>query len=191
MKNRIITISREFGSGGRTVGRMTAKELGIPCYDSELIEKIAAESGFSEEYVREIEENSKGRFLSVFSSRAYSLNNEDIVWKVQCKVISELAQKGPCVIVGRCADYVLRDEADCLKVFIHADMRYRVERIVKVYGETRIPAEQRLKEKDKRRAAYHRFYTDRKWGETKNYDITLDSGRLGTEKCVEILKLIY
>lgn len=191
MKNRIITISREFGSGGRTVGRMTAKELGIPCYDSELIEKIAAESGFSEEYVREIEENSKGRFLSVFSSRAYSLNNEDIVWKVQCKVISELAQKGPCVIVGRCADYVLRDEADCLKVFIHADMRYRAERIVKVYGETRIPAEQRLKEKDKRRAAYHRFYTDRKWGETKNYDITLDSGRLGTEKCVEILKLIY
>lgn len=191
MKNRIITISREFGSGGRTVGRMTAKELGIPCYDSELTEKIAAESGFSEEYVREIEENSKGRFLSVFSSRAYSLNNEDIVWKVQCKVISELAQKGPCVIVGRCADYVLRDEADCLKVFIHADMRYRAERIVKVYGETRIPAEQRLKEKDKRRAAYHRFYTDRKWGETKNYDITLDSGRLGTEKCVEILKLIY
>ena len=131
MKNRIITISREFGSGGRTVGRMTAKELGIPCYDSELTEKIAAESGFSEEYVREIEENSKGRFLSVFSSRAYSLNNEDIVWKVQCKVISELAQKGPCVIVGRCADYVLRDEADCLKVFIHADMRYRAERIVK------------------------------------------------------------
>lgn len=191
MKNRIITISREFGSGGRTVGRMTAKELGIPCYDSELTEKIAAESGFSEEYVREIEENSKGRFLSVFSSRAYSLNNEDIVWKVQCKVISELSQKGPCVIVGRCADYVLRDEEDCLKVFIHADMRYRAERIVKVYGETRIPAEHRLKEKDKRRAAYHRFYTDRKWGETKNYDITLDSGRLGTEKCVEILKLIY
>ena len=130
------------------------------CYDSELTEKIAAESGFSEEYVREIEENSKGRFLSVFSSRAYSLNNEDIVWKVQCKVISELAQKGPCVIVGRCADYVLRDEADCLKVFIHVDMRYRAERIVKVYGETRIPAEQRLKEKDKRRAAHHRFYTD-------------------------------
>ncbi len=173
------------------IGLISFSVIVFMCYDSELIEKIAAESGFSEEYVREIEENSKGRFLSVFSSRAYSLNNEDIVWKVQCKVISELAQKGPCVIVGRCADYVLRDEADCLKVFIHADMRYRAERIVKVYGETRILAEQRLKEKDKRRAAYHRFYTDRKWGETKNYDITLDSGRLGTEKCVEILKLIY
>ena len=121
MKNRIITISREFGSGGRTIGKNVAEELNIPCYDSELIEKIALESGFSEEYVKEIEENSRGRFLSLFSNRAYAPNNEDIIWKIQCKVILDLAEKGPCVIVGRCADYVLREKADCLKVFILAD----------------------------------------------------------------------
>lgn len=176
MKNRIITISREFGSGGRTIGKKVAEKLNIPCYDSELIEKIALESGFSEEYVKEIEENSRGRFLSLFSNRAYAPNNEDIIWKIQCKVIIDLAEKGPCVIVGRCADYVLREKADFLKVFIHADKKFRAERIVNVYGETDASVEQRIKEKDKRRAAYHRFYTDKKWGDARNYDVALDSG---------------
>lgn len=191
MKNRIITISREFGSGGRTVGKKVAEELNIPCYDSELIEKIALESGFSEEYVKEIEENSRGRFLSLFSNRAYAPNNEDIIWKIQCKVILDLAEKGPCVIVGRCADYVLREKADCLKVFIHADKKFRAERIVNVYGETDISVEQRIKEKDKRRAAYHRFYTDKKWGDARNYDVALDSGVIGLDKCVEIVKSLF
>lgn len=191
MKNRIITISREFGSGGRTIGKMVAKALNIPCYDSELIEKIAMESGFSEEYVKEIEENSRGRFLSLLSNRAHAPNNEDIIWKIQCKVISDLAEKGSCVIVGRCADYVLRDKADCLKVFIHADIAHRAQRIVDVYGETEVSIEQRIKVKDKRRKAYHRFYTDKKWGDARNYDIALDSGVLGIDKCVEIIKDLY
>lgn len=191
MKNRIITISREFGSGGRTIGKMVAKALGIPCYDSELIEKIATESGFSEEYVKEIEENSRGRFLSLLSNRAYAPNNEDIIWKIQCKVIADLAEKGSCVIVGRCADYVLREKAVCLKVFIHADMAHRAKRIVDVYGETDVSIEQRIKVKDKRRKAYHRFYTDKKWGYARNYDIALDSGVLGIDKCVEIIKNLY
>lgn len=191
MKNRVITISREFGSGGRTIGKNVAKELGIPCYDSELIEKIAVESGFDEKYVSEIGENSKGRFLSVFFNRAYGPNNEDYVWETQCKIIKELAQKGPCVIVGRCADYILRDTADCLKVFIHADKSYRAERVVKIYGETDVSIEQRLKEKDKRRAAYHRFYTNMKWGDSKNYDVCLNSGSIGIDKCVEIIKKLF
>lgn len=191
MKNRIITISREFGSGGRTIGKKVAEKLNIPCYDSELIEKIALESGFSEEYVKEIEENSRGRFLSLFSNRAYAPNNEDIIWKIQCKVILDLAEKGPCVIVGRCADYVLREKADFLKVFIHADKKFRAERIVNVYGETDVSVEQRIKEKDKRRAAYHRFYTDKKWGDARNYDVALDSGVIGLDKCVEIVKSLF
>ena len=127
----------------------------------------------------------------MFANRAYAPNNEDIVWKTQCKVIAELAEKGPCVIVGRCADYVLRDKADCLKVFIHADKMLRAERIINVYGERETSIEQRLKDKDKRRAAYHRFYTDKKWGDARNYDVCLDSGVLGIGKCVEIIKDLY
>ena len=125
------------------------------------------------------------------SNRAFGPNNEDYLWKVQYKTITELAEKGPCVIVGRCADYILRDTADCLKVFIHADTSFRAERIVKVYGERDASPEQRLKEKDKRRAAYRRFHTDLKWGRAQNYDVALDSGRLGIDTCVEIIARLY
>lgn len=191
MKNRIITVSREFGSGGRTIGKQVAKELGIPCYDNELIQKIASESGFDEHYVKDAGEYDSGGFLSIFSSRAFGDTNADLIWKAQCKIILQLAEKEPCVIVGRCADYILRDKADCLRVFIHADKDFRMNRIIKVYGETDIPTEQRLKKKEKRRAAYHRFYTNMKWGQSKNYDITLNSGTLGIDKCAEIIKNLY
>lgn len=191
MKNRVITVSREFGSGGCTIGKLLAEKLAIPCYDSELIRKIASESGFDEEYVKDIGEYSSGRFLSRLTQRTFGTNNEDYLWKIQYKIITELAEKGPCVIVGRCADYILRDTADCLRVFIHADMKFRAERIVKVYGEREESAEQRIKDKDKRRATYHRFYTDMKWGRADNYDITLNSGTIGIDKCVEILQKLY
>lgn len=188
MKNRIITISREFGSGGRTIGRQAAEKLGIPCYDAELIQKLAEESGFSESYVKEAGEYTPHSFLSfALSNRAQGPTNEDVLWDLQYQVITELAEKGPCVIVGRCADYILRDKADCLKVFIHADMAFRAERIVKVYGEREQSPEQRLRDKDKRRAAYHRFYTDMKWGHAQNYHITLNSGVLGIDRCAEII----
>lgn len=165
MKNRVITISREFGSGGRTIGKKVAEELGIPCYDSELLEKIAEQSGFSENYIKDAGEYSPGGYLSsAFSHRAAGINN---------------------------ADYILRDKADCLRVFIHADMKFRAERIVKVYGEREASPEQRLKDKDKRRAIYHRFYTNMKWGHAQNYDITLNSGTLGIDTCVSIIKGLY
>ncbi|MDO4318576.1 MAG: cytidylate kinase-like family protein [Lachnospiraceae bacterium] len=192
MSNRIITISREFGSGGRTIGRKTAERLGIPCYDAELIQKLAEESGFSADYIKEEGEYAAGGPLSPFlSNRSMGPTNQDTLWNIQRKIILELAEKGSCVIVGRCADFILHDRADCLKVFVHADMEHRAERIVKEYGERPETPEQRLKAKDKRRAAYHRFYTDMKWGRAQNYHICLDSGALGIERCVEILVGLY
>ncbi len=192
MKNRIITISREFGSGGRTIGKKVADELGIPCYDNELLQKIAEESGFSENYIKDTGEYAPGGLLaSAFSHRGSGPNNADYLWEIQYKLITELAEKGPCVIVGRCADYILRDKANCLRVFVHADMDFRAKRIVDVYGEREESPEQRLKDKDKRRAAYHRFYTDMKWGHAQNYDITLNSGTLGIDTCVRIIKSLY
>ena len=192
MKNRIITISREFGSGGRTIGKELAEKLGIPCYDSELIHQIAQESGFAEAYVKDTSEAANVSVMGVaLTPRTFGKTNDDYLWEIQTKVISELAEKGPCVIVGRCADYILREKADCLTVFIHAAMDYRARRIVEVYGERGKSPEQRIKEKDKRRAAYHRFYTDMKWGYAQNYQIALDSGALGIETCVAILQKLF
>lgn len=191
-KKRIITIGREFGSGGRTIGKKTAEQLGIPCYDAQLIETLARQSGFAESYIKEAGEYAPGgRLTSLFTNRTFGPTNEDILWEMQCRVISDLGEKGPCVIVGRCADYILREKADCLKVFIHADMAFRGERIVREYGEREASPQQRLREKDRRRAAYHRFYTDMKWGHAQNYHLTLDSGALGIERCVQIICQLY
>ncbi len=149
MKNRIITISRQFGSGGRTIGRETAARLGIPCYDYELIEKIAEESGFVKEYIAERGEYAShgGWLAGAFSGRDfYGHSNQDDIWNIQRKIILDLAEKESCVIVGRCADVILRDTADILTVFIHADMEKRAERIVKQYGEKTDTPEKRLRD---------------------------------------------
>lgn len=195
MKNRIITISRQFGSGGRTVGKEVAAKLGIPCYDNELIEKVAEESGLAKEYIAEHGEyTAHGSWLAnvLASGRTYNgISNQDYLWITQRKIIMELAQKESCVIVGRCADYILRDVADCIKVYIHADMEKRAERIVNLYGEREDSPMKRLKDKDKRRAAYYQFYTEMEWGNANHYDIALDSGTLGIEKCVDIIADIY
>ena len=194
MKNRIITISREFGSGGRTVGKQVAQKLNIPCYDQELIEKIAEESGFAPAYIKEQGEYAvRAGWLSNALAGRFSngLTTQDQLWLLQRKVILELAEKGPCVIVGRCADYILRNEADCLTAFIHADMEKRGQRIVEIYGEREESPEKRLRDKDKRRAAYHRFYTNMKWGHAQNYHLTLDSGVIGIDKCVDIIAELY
>lgn len=194
MKNRIITISREFGSGGRTVGKQVAQKLNIPCYDQELIEKIAEESGFAPAYIKEQGEYAvRAGWLSNALAGRFSngLTTQDQLWLLQRKVILELAEKGPCVIVGRCADYILREEADCLTAFIHADMEKRAQRIVQVYGEREESPEKRLRDKDKRRAAYYQMYTDMAWGDARHYHVALDSSALGIEKCVSILTGLY
>ena len=192
MKNRVITISREFGSGGRTIGKKVAQTLGIPCYDAQIIQQMAKETGFAPDYVQEAGEYAPGGFLaSAFSNRMFGPTNEDILWEHQYRVITGLAEKGPCVIVGRCADYILQDKADCMKVFIHADLPFRAKRIVEVYGQREQSPEERLREKDKRRAAYHRFYTDQKWGRAQNYHLTLDSGVVGIDRCAKIITGLF
>ena len=152
----------------------------------------AQETGFAPAYVKEAGEYAPGSFLSsAFSNRMFGPTNEDILWEHQYKVITDLAAKGPCVIVGRCADYILQGTADCLKVFIHADLAFRAHRIVEVYGQREQSPEERLRDKDKRRAAYHRFYTDMKWGYAQNYHLTLDSGVIGIDRCADIIAQLY
>ncbi len=195
MSHRIITISREFGSGGRTIGKETAEKLGIPCYDQELIEKIAEDSGLNKDFIREKGEYAPRGSLfasSFFYDRSYTgFNVQDLLWQSQRKVILDLAEKGGCVIVGRCADYILQGKHDLLKVFVYASMEKREERILKVYGENEEAPRKRLEDKDKRRRAYYRLYTDMEWGQVQNYDVALNSGELGIEKCVDILTMLY
>ncbi len=194
MAHKVITISREFGSGGRTVGKHVAEKLGIPCYDNELLEKIAEESGLAKEYIAERGEYTpKGGWLATaFADRSVNgLSVQDYLWTVQRKLILELAEKEDCVIVGRCADYILEGKAELLKVFIHSPMEMRAERIVKLYGEREDSPEKRLRDKDKRRASYYQFYTDMEWGKAQNYHVSLDSGKLGIDKCVDIICSLY
>lgn len=192
--DKIITISRQFGSGGRTVGKLTAERLGIPCYDHELIEEVAKNCGFAKEYIEAHGEYADhrtwlGKALKS-ANRFEGMSNQDKIWIEQRKVILKIAEE-PCVIVGRCADYILREREDVLNVFIHADDKFRAERIVKLYGEKPDKPEKRLKDKDKRRAAYYKDYTETEWGVASNYHLSLDSGKLGIDTCVDILVGVY
>ena len=194
MEKKIITISREFGSGGRTIGHLVAEKLGIPFYDKELVEHIALESGFAPHYIEEHGEHapSSSIFSYAFSHHSVpgamnSLSTADFLWNVQCSVILQLAEKGPCVIVGRNADYILKDREDTLHAFIHANKAFRADRIVRLYGESEKSPEARLNEKDKRRRVNYHHYTGRTWGMSQNYDISLDSSVLGVENCADIL----
>lgn len=193
-KNRVIAISREFGSGGRTIDKEVAAKLGIPCYDSEIIEKISAETGFAKEYVEKYGEYavSNSLYNNALAGRTYDGKSDaDKLWLAQKEVITKLAEKSPCVIIGRCADYILRDTADCLSVFIHASDENRAERIVSVYGQREDAPAKRLHDKDKKRKAFYELYTGTSWGEADNYTVCLDSGVLGTDKCVDIIKDLF
>lgn len=190
--NQIITISRQFGSGGRTIGKLLAKKLGVPCYDKELIEQVACESGYAKEYIAREGEYApgRGRFTYSFMGRGEDgLSNADRIWFAQRKVILELAEKGPCIIVGRCADYVLRDYPQCLHTFVYADDAFRKKRIVTKYGETTHEPEKRLADKDKKRMLNYRYFTGRKWGETSNYHLCIDSSKVGIEGAVRLICL--
>ena len=194
MEKKIITISREFGSGGRTIGREVAAKLGIPFYDKELVDQIALESGFAPNFVEEHGEHAPGKTSLSYAFAPQGvpgvmngMSTSDFLWQIQCNVILQLADKGPCVIVGRNADYILKDREDVLHAFIHADMDFREHRIVRLYGESEKTPQARLQEKDKRRKVNYQHYTGRSWGQAQNYDISLNSSALGIEKCVEIL----
>ena len=195
MSIKVITISRQWGSGARTVAKLVADKLGWAYYDKELVKKIAAESGLAESYVLDSGEYacSTNSFLFNWAMSAESGRNpgtlpvSDQLYIVQNNVIRDLADKGSCVIVGRCADYILRDHTDVLNVFVHADAEFRADRIVRLYGETLDKPAKRLKEKDDKRRTYYRHYTGRVWGAASNYDVTLDSGRIGVEHCADIV----
>ena len=194
MEKKIITISREFGSGGRTIGRKVAEKLGIPFYDKELVDQIALESGFAPKFIEEHGEHAptKSLFSYAFAPQGIpgvmnGLSTADFLWNIQCSVILQLAEKGPCVIVGRNADYILKDRPDALHVYTHADIPFRADRIVKKYGESDKSPEARLNEKDKRRRVNYQHYTGRTWGMSQNYDLCLDTGKLGIDLCADII----
>lgn len=197
MNTKIITISREFGSGGRTIGHLVAEKLGIPFYDKELVEKIAMESGFAANYVEEHGEHAPSKSIFSYALTHQSvpglmngLSTADFLWNIQCNVILQLAEKGPCVIVGRNSDYILKDHPNCLHAYIHADDEFRADRIVRLYGESEKSPLTRLEEKDKRRKINYHHYTGRNWGDSQNYDICLNSSTLGIETCVDMIVLL-
>lgn len=198
MKKRIITISREFGSGGHSIGKIVAETLGISFYDQELLEKIAEETGFSKDFIEEAAEYSTAKNSLLFNlvmNRSLHGRTEpspaDTIYFAQTKIIKSLAEKERCVIVGRCSDYILQNDIDCLHVFIYSDMEDRAKRILERYGENEKPIQKRIADKDTRRKVYYSHYTDRPWGIPQNYDLCLNSGALGEELCVNTIINIF
>ena len=190
MEKRIITISREFGSGGRFIGEEVAKKLGIAYYDKEMIGQIAEQAGLSSEYVRENAELSpkKGWFAYAFSGRDITGKSvEDMVYEAQRKVIMEIAEKENCVIIGRNADFILKDRKDVLNVFIHGSIPEKVRRICSLYNVTEVDAIKMINDIDKRRRTNYNFYTEQKWGMAENYTMSLNSSVLGYDLCQKII----
>lgn len=190
MAKRIITINREFGSGGRFIGEEVAKKLGIAYYDKEMIGQIAEQAGLSSEYVRENAELSpkKGWFAYAFSGRDITGKSvEDMVYEAQRKVIMEIAEKENCVIIGRNADFILKDRKDVLNVFIHGSIPEKVRRICSLYNVTEVDAIKMINDIDKRRRTNYNFYTEQKWGMAENYTMSLNSSVLGYDLCQKII----
>ena len=190
MAKRIITISREFGSGGRFIGEEVAKKLGIAYYDKNIINEIAEKSGLSPEYIQENAELSpkKGLFAYAFSGRDITGKSvEDMVYEAQRNIILELAEKEPCVIIGRNADYILKDRDDVLNVFIHGDMPEKIKRITGLYNVKEKEAVKMMADTDKRRRTNYNFYTDQNWGKASNYTLCLNSSQLGYDRCEMII----
>ena len=190
MKKKIITIGRQFGSGGHTVGMELAEKLGIPFYDKELVEKISEETDFSADFVDEALEDVPAASNYVYNfigNDAYHLSVPAKLWAAEVNVIKKIAEEGPCVIVGRCADYLLKDRDDVLRVFIYADLDFRRKRIIERYNETEVSVDRAIREKERKRAAHYRYFTNQKWGRPENYDVLLNTAQLGIDECVRII----
>lgn len=192
----VITIGRQFGSGGRAIGHKLSEKLSIPFYDKELISLAAKESGMNPEIFKEVDETAANSLLYSLSMGIYNFNGplamgdlpvNDKLYILQHQIIKELAQKGPCVIVGRCADYVLKDNPHTINIFIYADIKYRKKRAVVVHNIEEKRAETIINKTDKTRANYYSFYTGQKWGATQNYDLCIDSSKLSDEQIVELI----
>lgn len=193
----IITIARQYGSAGREIGEKLAKRLDVPFYDKALIAMAAKESGYSEEVFEKADERASNSLLYSLLMGSYSfgahsapVNNmpiNDKLFLIQADIIKEVVQKGPCVIVGRCADYILRENNDVLNVFVHADKLNRMDHIVQSYGEPVEKAADIIVKKDKQRANYYNFYTNQRWGDPENYHLTLNSYAVGVDNAVELI----
>lgn len=186
-----ITISREFGSGGHTIGKEVSKILEIPFYDGEIVEQTAVKCGYTKEIIEEHEETSfASKWFDIGAANSvFYKSPQDEIFLAQRKVILDCVEKGPCVIVGRCSDYILQSQKiKALNVLIHSDMKYRIERVLERYGEIEgVDILKRIKKKDKQRKSYYKYYTDQNWGEYKNYDLALDSGTVGVDTCVKLI----
>ncbi len=186
MTAKIITITREFGSGGRTIGRMVADALGYEFYDWNLVDKIAKETGFDKGFIEENGEE-QGRFSTMLATSSFSFNLNEHLFEAQAHVVLQLAEKGNCVIVGRCADYLLRNDPNTMCCFIYANEESRKNRVLHEYGMTDIPIDKRLKEKDRRRKAHYQYFTSRKWGRAFYYDLCIDTGRLDLDEAAALI----
>ena len=198
MEKKIITISREFGSGGRTIGHKVAERLGIPFYDKELVNQVALESGFAPKFVEEHGEHSPSSSLFSYAFAPQGvpgvmngLSTADFLWNIQCNVILQLAEKGPCVIVGRCGNYALRSINDVTDLFICANMEDRIHRIMERYHFSEKDAINAIHSTDKRRKHYYENYTHQKWGSIDSHQMLLNVSRLGMDRTVEIIKQLY
>ena len=195
--NTIITIGRQLGSGGREIGQMLAKDLGIKYYDKELLTAAAKESGMAQELFENHDEKPTNSILyslvmGIQSGRgAYhrygDLLNSDAIFRIQSQVIQNLVDEKPCVIVGRCADYVLRENPNAVNVFIHAKEDFKLKRVMDIYKKTEKDALDTMVKTDKRRSNYYNFYTNQVWGDVTNYHIALDSGSIGIENSARLI----
>ena len=197
-KNIVITIARQYGSGGKTVGEMLANELGIHYYDKELAKLASEVSGINEAMFVTVDENKKNMPIFKSSKSAYQgevlppessdFTSDDNLFNYQAKAIKELAEKESCVIIGRCADFVLKDYDNVLSVFVHAPHDFCMEQAEKKHSLNSKELEKLIAKIDKHRADYYKYYTGKEWTDARNYDLCLDSSKLGFERCVEEIK---
>lgn len=195
--NTIITIGRQFGSAGREIGEKIAEHFNIKCYDKELLTRAAKESGFCEEMIEDLDERPTNSFLYnlVMDTYSFGYNASSFVdmplshkvFLAQFDTIKKIASEGPCVIVGRCADYALAEQKDCLHIFIHGDQKTKIERIMVKYQLTEQKAKEMINKKDKQRKNYYNYYSSKKWGKADSYDLTINSSILGVDGTIKLL----
>ena len=197
MDKYIITIGRQFGSGGRSIGQKLSEKLGINFYDKELISIAAKESGMDPEIFKGVDEQAANSLLYSLSMGMYSFGSgfsamgdlpvNDKLYLLQHKIIKEIADRESCVIVGRCADYVLKDNPNCVNIFFYADMEFRKDQSIKKHGIDADRAEHIINKTDKSRSNYYSFYSGQKWGMAENYDLCINSAKLSEEKIVDLI----
>ena len=189
--NRVIVISREYASAGSEIGRRLAARLGVPFYDRKFVDEAVKSSGLSQDFVQQEERKFISSLLFNLSTGGYHYANDrsvsDQMHIAESNALKAVAAQGPCVIVGRCADHILKDVADVFSVFVHADMAVRARRCVEEYGKEGRRIEQYIRDKDRTRARHYEYYTDRTWGDRNNYHLSINSGRLGIDQSVELI----